>query len=460
MAEIKLRYATLFVVCVAHFLMPFMMSAVGVALPVIGREFQASAVELSLIETTYVASASIFLLGMGRLGDIIGRRRIFQWGLGLFTLSGGLISQAWAVNGVIGLRFFQGMGGSMVMATTMAIVVAVFPNNERGKALGIAVASVYAGISCGPFIGGLLISMLGWRSIFYLCIPLGLTALVITTVLLRQEWIGAAGEPFDTPGWLIYAASIASLVVGTTHLSQGGLFRVLPVVGVAGLALFLWFETTRRYPLLNTDLLLHNRLFALSNLSAMFNYAGTFSMTFFLSLFLQVVMGFAPHQAGLVLIVQPLVQTIFSPLCGRLSDHYPAERVATAGMALCAIGIGLAATLTAQSPLWFILVILVVLGGGFALFSSPNTRVIMTSVAERDLGVASGFSASMRTLGMMSSMTIVTVIFSWQMSGQPITAQTQDLFIRSMHIALLIFSGLCALAVFSSFGRHGAHHKG
>ncbi|WP_321532714.1 MFS transporter [uncultured Desulfuromonas sp.] len=459
MAEKNLRFATLSVVCVAHFLMPFMMSAVGVALPVIGREFHASAVQLGLIETSYVASASIFLLAMGRLGDIVGRRKIFQIGLGLFTLAGGLISQAWAVDVVIGLRFFQGMGGAMVMATTMAIVVAVFPEKDRGKALGIAVASVYAGISCGPFIGGTLVSILGWRSIFYLCIPLGLTALLTTTLLLRDEWVGAAGEPFDWQGWLIYAVSIASLVVGATHLAEGVLFRVLLAGGVCGVVLFLWFESRRRFPLLNMDLLLHNRVFALSNLAAMFNYAGTFSMTFFLSLFLQVVLGFAPHEAGGVLIIQPLVQTLFSPVCGRLSDRYPADWVATAGMALCALGIGMAATLTAVSPLSFIVVILVVLGLGFALFSSPNTRVIMTSVAERDLGVASGFSASMRTLGMMGSMTIVTVIFSWQMAGQPITPQTQDLFIQSMHIALLIFSGLCAIAVFSSFGRHQSPSK-
>ncbi len=145
------RSATLLVVCTAHFLMPFMMSAVGVALPAIGHDFNASAMQLGLVETTYVLSASIFLLAMGRMADIHGRRRIFQYGIVLFTLAGGLLSQAWSIESMIGMRFLQGMGGSMVMATTFAIVVSVFPPAERGKALGIAVASVYAGISCGPF---------------------------------------------------------------------------------------------------------------------------------------------------------------------------------------------------------------------------------------------------------------------------------------------------------------------
>ncbi|HXV20863.1 MAG TPA: MFS transporter, partial [Desulfuromonadales bacterium] len=117
------RSATLFVVCTAHFLMPFMMSAVGVALPAIGREFAASALQLGLVETVYVLSASIFLLSMGRLGDIHGRRRIFQYGIVIFTIGGGAVSQAWSIEALIGLRFLQGMGGSMVMATTLAMVV-------------------------------------------------------------------------------------------------------------------------------------------------------------------------------------------------------------------------------------------------------------------------------------------------------------------------------------------------
>ncbi|MBE9487457.1 MAG: MFS transporter, partial [Chloroflexi bacterium] len=166
MSTTSSRSAILFAVCMAHFLMPFMMSAVGIALPDMGREFSASAMQLGLVETTYVLSASIFLLAMGRFGDIHGRRKIFQLGILVFTLIGGLISQAWSIEAVIALRFLQGMGGAMVMATTMAIVVSTFPPNERGKALGIAIASVYAGISCGPFFGGMLVSAFGWRSLF------------------------------------------------------------------------------------------------------------------------------------------------------------------------------------------------------------------------------------------------------------------------------------------------------
>lgn len=447
------RRATLFVVCTAHFLMPFMMSAVGIALPAIGREFAASARQLGLIETAYVLSASIFLLAMGRLGDIHGRKRLFEIGILVFTLAGGLLSQAWSVEAMIGLRLLQGMGGAMVMATTNAIVVSVFPAQERGKALGIAVASVYAGISCGPFIGGYLVTHFGWRWLFYLCVPLGLITFFVSRRKLRGDWAEAAGEPFDLRGSLVYASAILLLIAGASQLDQGRWAWSLTLAGVLGLLHFLRLESRTAHPLLNVSLLRENRIFALSNLAALLNYAATFGLTFFMSLYLQYVKGMNAHQAGAILIIQPIVQTLFSPLCGKLADRYPASQVATLGMGLCAVGLGIAATLDAGSPLHLVMAMLALLGLGFALFSSPNTSVIMGSVAPRHLGVASGLSATMRTLGMMTSMTIITVIFSVLMAGEPVTAATQDAFLRSMTWALLTFCTLCLLGILCSLGR-------
>jgi len=409
--------------------------------------------QLGLVETTYVLSSSIFLLAMGRLGDIHGRRRIFLYGMGVFTVVGGLLSQAWSIEVLIALRFLQGLGGSMVMATTMAIVVAVFPPAERGKALGVAVASVYAGISCGPFLGGMLVEAFGWRSIFYLVVPLGSLTFWMIHSKLDGEWAESKGEPFDWKGGILYACAILLLIVGASNLDHGIWAAALLGFGLCGVVLFLLFELRAPYPLLNIALLRENRIFAYSNLAALFNYAATFGVTFFFSLYLQYVQSMSPRQAGTILIIQPLAQALLSPLCGRLSDRYPAAWVATAGMTLCAFGLGLAATVDRGTPLAVIMAMLVLLGVGFALFSSPNTSVIMGSVAPRHLGVASGLAASMRTLGMMTSMTIITVIFSVLMGGQAVTAATEPAFLRSMHLALLIFSGLCVLGIGCSFGR-------
>ncbi len=453
MSQPSSRGAILFAVCMAHFLMPFMMSAVGVALPDMGREFSASAMQLGLVETSYVLSASIFLLAMGRFGDIHGRRKIFQWGILAFTTVGGLISQVGSIEMLIGLRFLQGLGGAMVMATTFAIVVAVFPANERGKALGIAVASVYAGISCGPFFGGMLVAAFGWRAIFYLVIPLGLLTWLITRLKMHQEWAEAAGEPFDWRGLLVYGPSILLLLLGASNLSKGWWAWGLLLASNLGIGLFFWLESRTEYPLLNVELLRNNRVFALSNLAALFNYAATFGVTFFLSLYLQYVKGMGPHQAGTVLIVQPLVQALFSPFCGRLSDRVPAGLIATGGMTLCAVGLAVAATLSADSSLLKVVLLLLLLGAGFALFSSPNVNIIMSSVEPRYLGIASGLNSSVRTLGMMTSMVIITLIFSYLMQGQPVTLETQADFLASMRLALLVFSGLCVIGIGCSLGR-------
>ncbi len=453
MDNTRSRSAILFSVCIAHFLMPFMMSAVGVALPTMGREFSATAMQLGLVETTYVLSASIFLLAMGRFGDIHGRRKIFQIGLLAFAGAGGLISQAWSIEVVIILRFLQGMGGSMVMATTMAMVVSAFPPSERGKALGIAIASVYAGISCGPFVGGHLVALLGWRSIFYLVLPLGLITWLVTKYKISEEWAEAKGEPFDWKGVALYAPSVLLLVSGVSNLIRGWWAWGLVFLANVAIFLFLRFESRAPYPLLNIKLLRENRVFALSNLAALFNYAATFGVTFFLSLYLQYVKGMGPEQAGTVLIIQPIVQTLFSPFCGRLSDRVPASLVATGGMAFCVLGLAVASGLTADSSLTVVFLLLVFLGLGFALFSSPNVSMIMGSVEPRYLGVASGLNASMRTLGMMTSMMIITLVFSYLMHGQPVTLDTQPEFIASMRLALLIFCGLCVIGIGCSLGR-------
>ena len=447
------RTATLFVVCTAHFLMPFMMSAVGVALPAIGRDFSASAMQLGLVETTYVLSASIFLLAMGRMGDIYGRRRIFQYGIVVFTLAGGLLSQAWSIESLIVMRFLQGMGGSMVMATTFAIVVSVFPAEERGKALGIAVASVYAGISCGPFFGGALVTTFGWRSIFYLAVPLGMITFAVSCAKLRGEWAEAKGEPFDWRGSLVYAAAILLLICGASNLDKGLWAWLLALCGTGGLIHFLILESHTEFPVLNVKLLRSNRVFAFSNLAAMLNYAATFGVTFFLSLYLQYVKGLNPREAGTILIIQPIVQAAFSPLCGRLADRFSAATVATIGMGLCAAGLAIAASITATTSIMLIMVMLATLGLGFALFSSPNISVIMGSVPPRYLGVASGLNSTMRTLGMMGSMTIITIIFSIFMADLAVTPQTQPQFLTSMHTALVTFSALCIVGIFFSIAR-------
>ncbi len=445
--------AVLFVVCSALFLMPFMLSAVAVALPTIGRSFQASALQVGLVETVYILSVAVFLLPMGRFGDVYGRRRVFIWGIFFFTIATALISLSSSIEMLIGWRILQGIGSAMVNASSLAIVVSVFPAEKRGRILGIAISTVYAGISCGPPIGGFLTSSYGWRAVFVPGVVLGLLSWFLTMSRMRTEWNEAAGEPFDWRGSLVYGLALAGITLGGSRLDTGGWAVAALLAGLICLALFVVFEGRCSHPVLDIRLLTGNRVFALSNIAAFINYGSTFGVVFFLSLYLQYVKGLSPKEAGLLLMLQPLVQMLLAPLGGRLADRFPAARVATVGMALCCCGLLLAATIGRDTSLVVVAGALLLLGLGYSFFSTPNTSVIMGSLDKRYLGVASGLTGTMRSLGMTFSMVVVTLSFSLFMDGHTVSAATTPAFIRSMQTDMLVFCALSVLGIGCSLGR-------
>lgn len=435
----------LFVVCCSLFLMPFMLSAVSVALPRIGHDLGASAVELGLVETVYVMSLTIFLLMMGRIGDIKGRRSVFRWGVGVFTLSTIALALIHSMSVFIGLRIVQGLGAAMVNASGLAMVVSVYPREMRGRALGIGSAVVYAGISCGPALGGFITSLLGWRYIFFMAVPLGVLSWWVALTRLKDEWREAQGERYDLPGSLLYGTGIALLTIGAAWVEQDVRAWWAVVGGLVALACFAVFELRTRFPLLDVRMFGSNSTFALGCLAACINYAATTGMMLYMSFYLQVVQGLAPYDAGLMLALQPLVQMVLSPLGGRLADRYAPASVATSGMACSGVALLLATGLDAESTLFFTAVVQFFMGVGLALFASPNTSSIMGSVPPRYLGIASGMTGTMRTFGMMTSMLVVTITFSLFMDGQPVTGETVPSFLRSMHVDLL-FYGVLSLA--------------
>ncbi|GAB6095283.1 MFS transporter [Desulfatiferula olefinivorans] len=444
---------TLLVVSAVQFLTPFMMSAVGVALPAIGREFSASAVQLGLIETVYILAFSLFLLPSGRLGDIYGRKKIFTMGIGVFTLGTLLVAQAFTIESFIVFRFLQGSGGAMITGTSVAILSSVFPPAKRGRAMGIIVGCVYLGLSAGPVLSGYMVTYLGWRCIFYFGVLVELVALALTLLKLKGEWADARGERYDGIGALMYVASLFCLIYGTLHQTEGPRYVLMTAAGAAGLLLFLIYEYRSPSPILDVNLLLKNRVFAVSNLATLINYAASFGISFFFSLYLQVVRGFAPQEAGMILVVQPVIQAVLSPVFGRLSDRVSPAGLATSGMAVCVAGLGLASRVHGDTPLPVIFAMLALMGLGIALFASPNTTIIMGSVTPRHYGIASGFLATMRTSGMLCCMTIATLMFRHFMGRQPVSPETKDAFLTSMHVSMEVFCALSVLGVLCSMGR-------
>jgi predicted MFS family arabinose efflux permease len=236
-------------------------------------------------------------------------------------------------------------------------------------------------------------------------------------------------------------------------LLPGGTGIALTLAGLAGTALFVKWEMMVASPLLNMNLFFRNPTFAFSNLAALINYSATFAVTFLMSLYLQYIKGLTPRQAGMILVAQPIVMALFSPFAGRLSDRREPRIVASIGMAFTAAGLFLFTLLDGETHMGFILTGLVLLGFGFALFSSPNTNAVMSSIDKRFYGVGSAALGTMRLTGQMLSMGVAMVLFAVHIGGSRITPEYYPQFLESMRTGFIIFSCLCTAGIFASLAR-------
>ncbi|MDR0394860.1 MAG: MFS transporter, partial [Tannerella sp.] len=393
------RNKILFIACLSSSLVPFMGSSINLALPQIAREFDLNGIAQSWILTSYLLSTAILQVPFGRLADLWGKRNIFVTGLCLFAIT--TFGCGFAGNGaaLILLRTLQGIGSAMVFSTNIAIISSVFPPKERGMAMGINAATVYVSIAAGPSLGGVITQNLGWEYVFFITAVLSTVALICALVVMKEQWAEAKGEPFDLKGALIYGPAILALIYGLTLLPHlTGL--ALIAIAVSLLFLFVKHEYKEKYPVFNVRLFFHNKIFRMSSAAALINYAATFPIGFLISLYLQEVKALDAQSAGLILIVQPVVQSALSPFAGKLSDRIQARYIASAGMALITVVLLIIAwRITPESSLIMLMVMLGLLGAGFAAFSSPNTNAIMGSVDKKNYSMASAATGTVRLIG-------------------------------------------------------------
>lgn len=437
---------------ITSFTGPFVISSVNVALPAIQKEFNADAVQLSWIATALLLAVAVTLVPAGRFADIHGRKKIFTWGLFLYTLASLVAAFSNSVEMLIFCRVFQGIGSAMFLTTGMAIITSIFPPQKRGKAIGIYVSAVYIGLSMGPFVGGILTQNIGWRSLFIVVVPLGALSILITLKYLKGEWADARGEPMDIVGSFLYGIAILAWVYGASLLpSKTALY--LMVAGALCMAIFVWQELRVRYPVVEVRLFSRNKLFTFSSLAAMIHYAATFAITFLISLYLQYIKGLSPQAAGMIIVAQPVMMAAFSPLAGKWSDKIEPRIIASFGMGLTALGLFMLAWIGKNTSLTYITSNLLILGFGFAMFSSPNMNAIMSSVEKRYLGIASGTVATMRLIGQMSSMAITMVLFAMVIGHVEIVPENYPQFIRCVNLSFSIFAFLCIAGIFFSLSR-------
>jgi EmrB/QacA subfamily drug resistance transporter len=446
------KNTTLFITAFASFITPFLGSSINVALPDIGDYFRMDAVTLGWVTTIYLLSSAVFLVPFGKLADILGRRKIFMTGVATVSIT--CLLAAFATNTVSFLIFraLQGFGSAMIFGTAIAIITSVFPKSERGRAMGINVAAVYVGLTLGPFIGGILTNHFGWESIFLILAPLGLIVFILTLIKLKQEWAEAKGEQFDWQGSLVYAGALLSFMYGLSVLPETIGFLLIGA-GLAGIFIFVQIEIRKHYPVFNMDLFFRNRQFSASSFTAMINYIATFGVAFLMSLYLQYIKGMTPQGAGQILALQPVVMAIFSPFSGHLSDRYDPGVIATLGLIILTGGLFMFSTITDQTPVVLIGVILGVFGLGYAFFSSPNTNAIMSAVDKKYYGLASGTVGTMRLTGQLVSMGIVMLIFSLIIGKVEIQAENYDEFLRSARWSFIIFGIFGIIGVLLSASR-------
>ena len=446
------RNIILFVTTIGSFLTPFMGSSLNVALPAIGNEFNINALLLSWVPTSYLLAAAMCLVPIGRIADIIGRQKVFFYGVIIFGIFSFLCSITQDFIFFIICRVFQGIGGAMIFGTAVAILTGSFPIQQRGRVLGVNVAGVYLGLSLGPILGGILTQNLGWRSIFYLNFFLGFLMFFLIIFFLSLEKEKITLKNFDYLGTLFYSPMLFLLMYGFSLLPQIFGFLLL-LIGIIFFFIFIKYEMSAMQPLININLFKANPVFLFSNLAALVNYSATSAVSFLLSLYLQYIKGYLPQQTGFILIAQPVTMAILSPLAGRLSDRIQPRIIASIGMGLTGFGLFFLSFINSSVSVDFITIYLIIIGLGFGLFSSPNTNAVMSSVEKENYGIASSTLATMRLLGQMSSMGIVMLIFSIIIGRIKITPEVYPLFINALKITFYIFTGFCVFGVYASLKR-------
>ncbi len=445
---------TLYAVLLTTFQAPFMGSALVLAVPAIGADLKAGAVELSWVMNAYILSTAAFLLPAGSLADAIGRRRLFWSGSLLMTLLSWAAVAAPSIEVLLLMRVLQGVASAMVFSTGMAILSDVFPAKERGKVFGYAAAVTYLGLSAGPVLGGFISGALGWRWLFVLPALLSLAAAAVVFHWRRvANQAGATGRRLDPVGTAVYLVGLPLALWGLSKIGTTSFAVPALVAGLVLLVVFVLVQLRTKHPLLALSDFAGNSIFIFSSIAAAIQYASTFGLGFLVSLQLQVGRQMSVSEAGWVMLAQPAVMAIFSPIAGSLSDRIQPRILASSGMALSTLGLLAFVWVDSGTPLWVTVAALGVVGMGFAFFSSPNSNSIMSSVLPRQYGTASAVLSTVRMVGQSFSMAVTTLLIGLFVGNASLEGVSSVELGRATQISFIVFSALCALGVAASMAR-------
>lgn len=390
-------------------------SVVNTILPILRDAFQSDVAAIEWVVTVYLLVLSGLLLTFGRLGDIRGHKVIYIWGFSIFIVSSALCGAAWSSTWLVIFRGVQAIGGAMLASNSPAIVTGNFPPEQRGRAFGLASTMTYLGLTVGPSLGGWLTQAVGWRAVFYINVPVGLLALLLSLRFIPKDSPAESGQRFDLPGATVFVVGLTVLMLGLNKGAEWGWTSVAVLTLLAGaiflLTVFILIERRSPAPMLDLNLF-RIPLFSTSTASAILNYVCVYSLIFLMPFYLIQGRGLNPAQAGLLLTAQPVLMAITAPISGALSDRLGSRGPGMLGMAVLAAGLFLLSTIQARTGLGLVAVGLAVAGSGTGTFISPNTSALMGSAPKSRQGIASGVQAAARNFGMVLGIGLAGAIFT------------------------------------------------
>jgi len=448
MKNIDRKWWVLIAIGTGSFMSALDASVVNTILPIVRQAFNSEVAAVEWVVTVYLLVLSGLLLTFGRLGDLRGHKTIYVWGFGIFVLSSVLCGGAWSAPVLVVFRSLQAFGGAMLASNAPAIVTGNFPAEQRGRAFGLVSTMTYLGLTAGPSLGGWLTHALGWRTVFYINVPVGGLALALSLHFIPKDAPSESGQRFDLPGAVVFLAGLTALLLGLNKGAEWG-WTSFPVLGLllsSLILLFVFIQIERRSPSPMLDLSLFRiPLFSTSTISAVLNYICVYSITFLLPFYLIQGRGLNAAQAGLLLTVQPVIMAISAPISGALSDRVGSRLPGMLGMGVLATGLWILSLLGAESGLWLVALGLVIAGLGTGTFISPNTSALMGAAPKSRQGIASGVQGAARNLGMVLGIGLAGAIFTTHL-----TQNAADALYNGISQGFLVAAGVAVVGILSS----------
>jgi EmrB/QacA subfamily drug resistance transporter len=454
LAQENRKWWTLVAVSFGLFMIMLDNTIVNVALPSIARDLNIRTEQLEWVVAGYALTFAVVMLTGGKLADMYGRRLVFIIGLAVFTLSSLACGLAPNAHVLVGARIVQGIGAALMNPATLSIITATFPPRQRGTAIGIWAGVSALALAIGPLVGGLITEQANWSWIFFINVPVGILAIVVARVVIQESKDTSHEQRLDLPGLLTSGIALFALTYGLIEANSYGWTSAriigLFVLAAVMLILFVLLERHQRLPMLDLALF-KNRTFAGANITMLLVALAMFGVFFYVSLYMQQVLGFSPTEAGAAFLPMTLLIVLVAPLAGRMSDRIGSRLLISSGMILVSIQLLIFSRLGVDSTFWNLLPGLLLGGLGMALAMTPTTAAAMSSVAVDKAGVGSAVLNSMRQVGGSLGIAVIGAVVATSVHVSPVSPQYKGQFVTGFQHALMLSAGIAIVGAIVAF---------